>query len=71
MRALEEQQKQQYPEWPGCGHWDDRLVKQKNPMWRETDGKCYVTPIDANGDTGCHLMSRNDDFRWCYCQWEA
>jgi len=50
-----------------CDMWDDRLVKKKNPAYRDTDKRCYVNPVDANGDAACNLLSRSPDTRFCYC----
>jgi len=50
-----------------CDMWDDRLVKKKNPAYRDVDKRCYVNPVDANGDAACNLMSRSPDTRFCYC----
>jgi len=50
-----------------CDMYDDRLEKKKNPNYRETDKHCYVNNPNHGGKASCNLKSRDDDFRWCYC----
>jgi len=50
-----------------CDMWDDRLQKKKNPSYRDTDKHCYVNYPTHNGDAACNLVSRDPDYRFCYC----
>jgi len=50
-----------------CAMYDDRLEKKKNPSFRDSDNHCYVNYPTHGGDAACNLVSRDPDYRFCYC----
>jgi len=67
LMHLERLMNEQYGDELECYTYDDRLVKKKNPMYRDNDQKCWTTPIELTTDVNCNLMSRSPDYRFCYC----